>query len=97
MIEAAAQRAQATAEWLDMYDFVPQAELSQWVDVVSPRTCSILGSCPFTTCPYIHVWQVSLHQLPSKAGLWMLRGASQTVLQFRYTGRRMTQKGAQCL
>ena len=37
VIEAAAHRAQATAEWLDTHEFLPQAELSQWVDVVSSQ------------------------------------------------------------
>ena len=35
VIDAAAQRAQATAEWLESHEFMPQAELSNWVDVVS--------------------------------------------------------------
>ncbi|CAL5219443.1 g1275 [Coccomyxa viridis] len=34
VIEAAAQRAQATAEWLESHEFMPQAELSNWVNVV---------------------------------------------------------------
>lgn len=34
VVEAAAQRAQATAEWLESHEFMPQAELSSWVDVV---------------------------------------------------------------
>lgn len=33
-MEAAAQRAQATAEWLEGHEFLPEAELSSWVDVV---------------------------------------------------------------
>ena len=37
VVEAAAQRAQATAEWLESHEFMPQAELSSWVDVVSHR------------------------------------------------------------
>ena len=38
MVEAAAQRAQATAEWLESHNFMPEAELSSWVDVVGPQT-----------------------------------------------------------
>ena len=34
VVEAAAQRAQATAEWLETHEFLPQSELSSWVDVV---------------------------------------------------------------
>ena len=42
VVEAAAQRAQATAEWLDTHEFMPQAELSSWVDVVRPLP---IGPC----------------------------------------------------
>ena len=37
-MEAAAQRAQATAEWLDSHEFLPEAELSSWEDVVGSQT-----------------------------------------------------------
>ena len=41
-MEAAAQRAQATAEWLDSHEFLPEAELSSWEDVVGPQTVAFL-------------------------------------------------------
>ena len=42
VVEAAAQRAQATAEWLDSHEFMPEAELSSWEDVVGPQTDPLL-------------------------------------------------------
>lgn len=42
VVEAAAQRAQATAEWLDSHEFLPEAELSSWEDVVGPQTVAFL-------------------------------------------------------
>ena len=41
-MEAAAQRAQATAEWLDSHEFMPEAELSSWEDVVGSQTLARL-------------------------------------------------------
>ena len=53
VVEAAAQRAQATAEWLETHEFMPQAELSSWFDVVSPLPAAqrILAQGPSPSSP----------------------------------------------